>query len=104
VPRVVLDLNVVVSGVIEPRGPSGRTLRALFAGRLIAVVCPRLLAEAVGVCTRPRHRSRFSLAEAEAVLDGLEARAEIAPDRALTDPLSADPDDDYLVVLARDGL
>jgi predicted nucleic acid-binding protein len=54
------------------------------------------------VCTRARHRSRFSLAEAEALLEGLEARAEVAPDPGPTGAFTSDPDDDDLVALARE--
>jgi predicted nucleic acid-binding protein len=56
--RVVLDVNVLISARLEPRGPWAALLRAFTEERLELIVSPKLL---------------------------------------------ADPDDDYLVALARAG-
>jgi predicted nucleic acid-binding protein len=44
--RVVLDANVPISGLIQPRGPSGRLLKRIFARRDLALVLsPPILEE-----------------------------------------------------------
>lgn len=99
-PRIVCDLNVLVSGLIEPRGPSRRVLRAVLSDEAELVVCPRWIAEAMAVCIRPKHRTRFSIEEAERLIAGLEAGAEVHADPAEPARLTPDADDDYLVALA----
>jgi uncharacterized protein len=52
-PRVVLDSNVVVSGLGWP-GPPARVLDAALAGRLVLVTRPPLLAELRRVLAYPK--------------------------------------------------
>jgi putative PIN family toxin of toxin-antitoxin system len=55
--RVVLDTNVVVSGLIRPVGsPPGELLSLWFSGRYDLVTSPPLLAEYREVLKRPRIR------------------------------------------------
>jgi putative PIN family toxin of toxin-antitoxin system len=51
--RVVLDANVLVSGVLSPHGPPGRLLDLALAGDLVLVVDDRLLGEYAEVLRRP---------------------------------------------------
>ncbi|MBY0398277.1 MAG: putative toxin-antitoxin system toxin component, PIN family, partial [Thermoleophilia bacterium] len=51
---------------------------------------------------RPRFRRWFSREDAEALIERLWVIAEIAPDSSGTQALTRDPNDDYLVALARD--
>ena len=50
--RVVLDTNVLVSGILSPHGPPAAVLRALFARRLELCLDERILAEYRDVLTR----------------------------------------------------
>ena len=52
--RVVLDTNVLVSGVLSPHGPPGRLLDLTLAGDLVLVVDDRVLSEYAEVLRRPR--------------------------------------------------
>lgn len=45
VPRVVLDSNVVVDGLLRRRNASSHIMRSLFEGKLVAVVTLEVLAE-----------------------------------------------------------
>lgn len=67
------------------------------------VVCPHLLEELRDVLGRPRLRRFILAAEAIAFVDALEAAADV---RADPHPVSGlvpdDPEDDYLVALARE--
>jgi predicted nucleic acid-binding protein len=43
--RIVLDTNVLVSGLLSPHGPPGRIFDLLLGGKLTLVFDDRLLAE-----------------------------------------------------------
>ncbi len=64
---VVIDTNVVVSGVLAGAGPSpnGRLLDAMAAGRLRFVLADVLLAEYRQVLLRPAIARRHGLTEVE---------------------------------------
>ncbi len=50
---IVLDANVLVSGIINPHGPSGRIVDLLRFGALSLVVDDRILSEYRDVLERP---------------------------------------------------
>ncbi|HEU0016709.1 MAG TPA: putative toxin-antitoxin system toxin component, PIN family [Longimicrobium sp.] len=52
--RVVLDTNVVVSGLLSPGGPSGRILDLVAGGKLTVVYDDRIIGEYEEVLARPR--------------------------------------------------
>lgn len=54
--RLVLDTNVVVSGVLTPMGPPGQLLDLVLAGETTLVIDPRIAAEYREVLLRPRFR------------------------------------------------
>jgi putative PIN family toxin of toxin-antitoxin system len=56
--RIVLDTNVVVSGVIDPHGPAGRCLDLVLAGELTLLHDDRILAEYREILLRPRFAFR----------------------------------------------
>ena len=87
----VIDTNVVVSGLLVPRGPSARVLDALFDGRLKLVYDARILAEYRDVL----HRPRLQLApdKIQAFLAGLESQVRVIP-KAIS---ATAPDADDLV-------
>jgi putative PIN family toxin of toxin-antitoxin system len=102
VPRAVLDTNVLVSALISPGGPSAALLLELRAGAFELVASAALLAELREVLGREKFRRYVTEAEAVAYVDLIKHEATILDDPAQSDrPLSADPDDEYLVDLAR---
>lgn len=101
-PRAVLDTNVLVSALISPGGPSATLLLELRAGAFELVVSRTLLEELREVLARPKFRPYVSAPEVTAYLDLLEHEAAAYPDPpASGEKLSADPDDEYLIDLAR---
>ena len=54
--RVVVDTNVVVSGLRTPRGNPGRVLVMVRAGLIKPVYDVRIMSEYMEVCARPRLR------------------------------------------------
>ena len=101
-PRAVLDTNVLVSALISPGGPSAALVLELRAGAFALVASPTLLAELREVLGREKFRRYVTEAEAVAYVDLIRHEATIFDDPAPSArPLSADPDDEYLVDLAR---
>jgi predicted nucleic acid-binding protein len=54
--RIVIDTNVLVSGLLTPRGPPGRIVDGLLLGELVPVFDDRILREYALVLARPRFR------------------------------------------------
>lgn len=101
-PRAVLDTNVLVSGLIAPGGPSARLLTEWRAGAFELIVSPMLLAELVDVLHRPKLRRYVSEDEADAYVELIRQESIVMDDSAPSSKqLSADPDDGYLIDLAR---
>ena len=99
-PLVVIDTNVVVSGVLTLRSesPTAVTLDAMLQGRFRFLLSPVLLEEYRSVLLRPKIRSRHRLTEKEVDL----VLTEIAANAAFRDPLSSRPNsitDDHLRAL-----
>lgn len=101
VPRAVLDTNVLVSGLISPSGPSAQLLIELHSGAFELVVSPTLLAELSDVLRRPKLRRHVSEPEAVAFVDYIRTASIVIDDpKPPARPSTADPGDEYLIVLA----
>jgi putative PIN family toxin of toxin-antitoxin system len=100
--RVVLDANVLVSAAIS-EGPSHRIMQGWLQDQAFElVICDRLLGEVRSVLTeRPRLRTWISLEAAEVYVTTLATLADVRPNPAPGPALTRDPDDDYVIHLAR---
>jgi uncharacterized protein len=102
VPRAVLDTNVLVSALITPDGASARLLLELHAGAFELIVSPTLLAELRDVLGRPKFERYVSAPEVDAYVELIGRESILVEDPAPSPaPLSVDPDDEYLIDLAR---
>jgi putative PIN family toxin of toxin-antitoxin system len=100
--RAVLDPGVLVSALISPNGAPAALLAEARDGGLELVVSPLLLAELEGVLERDKFRRYVSLPTARGYVELLRREGLQAEDPAGPPPLRcSDPDDDYLVTLAR---
>jgi uncharacterized protein len=102
-PRAVLDTNVFVSGLINPRGSPAAVLKALRARRFLLISSPPNNDEIIEVLNRPYLRDRYGLGDrifdvayilwelAELVMDPPNVRA------------ADDPDDDKFLAAAVGG-
>jgi putative PIN family toxin of toxin-antitoxin system len=99
--RAVLDVNVLISAILSPRGSPARLLLAWQAGAFELVVSPALLAELRRALAYPKLARLIPSAEADAFVAWIAHSAVLAadPGGAPVFP-SADPDDDYLLALA----
>ena len=99
--RVVLDPNVLIAAVISPAGVPGDILRAWTEGRFELVVSPMLVGELSDVLARPKFRRWVSEEAVVEYVEGLTDAALLTEDPPAEAGLSPDPDDDYLITLAR---
>ena len=99
--RLVLDPGVLVSAAIVGGGAPALILEAIREGRADLIVSERLLGELDGVLARPRFRKYLTVEQAQRFVAAIR-RIAIVEDDVRTPPrVSRDPDDDYLVALAR---
>jgi len=99
--RVVFDPNVLVSGVISAHGAPASLVDLIDAGAVVPIVCPMLLDELRRVLHRPKLRSYLSPDQATNFLSELAHSAEHHDDPTDPPSMSRDPDDDYVIALAR---
>jgi putative PIN family toxin of toxin-antitoxin system len=66
---VVLDTNVLVSGLMSPGNPPGRIIDLLRAGDISLAIDDRILAEYSAVLARENFRKYFTVAEKDLILD-----------------------------------
>lgn len=97
----MLDPGVIVAALITPAGVCGRVLRAALDSEYTIVVSPELLAELEDVLLREKFRPYLSGAEAATAMSLLARVAEVRADPGEVSRISPDPDDDYLIALAR---
>jgi len=72
--RVVIDTNVLVSGIINPYGPPGRIVDAVLSETIVALHDDRILSEYREVLLRPVFG--FERTDVEKILDFIEFAGE----------------------------
>lgn len=75
--QVVLDTNVLVSGLAFPNGPPGRIVSAWRAGAFSLVASEFMLDELARILPALSHRTRFSAADVRDFLDLMRAMSTI---------------------------
>lgn len=99
--RAVVDPGVLISGLLVAGGPPGRIIDLWREGAFDLVVSASLLDELVDALNRPRLASRVGRDEVGELLDSLRRSAVVVDDPPVERGVTPDPDDDYLVSLAR---
>ena len=89
--KIVLDTNVLVSGLLTPFGPSGEIVRMVFAGELILYLDARILSEYQEVLHRPKFK--FNKDHLSMLLDFIERYGQFVSSLPLKNRLP-DPDDE----------
>jgi putative PIN family toxin of toxin-antitoxin system len=81
--RVVVDTNILLSGLIRPGGAPGAIVRALREGQLVPVLSRPMLEEIAAVLSRPWLQDKYGLeaADVETFLRFLVARGELVEPR-----------------------
>ncbi len=100
--RVVVDVNILISFLIGKR--LGGFITLLREAEFLLLVSPPLLAEFVDVAARPRFRKHFPVEFAHQLAMTLAEAGELVEVEARSPtPLSRDPKDDYLLLMAKKG-
>ena len=103
--KLVLDTNILISGLITHNGPSAQILDAVQAGDERVVISLALIEEFNEVIIRPNLLTKYPEVSqfANALLDFLRANAILVIGEPENPIISDDPDDDYVVACAMDG-
>lgn len=97
----VVDPGVLIAARLSSKGAPSELIRRWLAGELELVVSPQLLDELQKVLDREKFRRWLTKEESTAYVQFLRSHARLVPDPAAEHGHSRDPDDDYLVTLAR---
>ena len=98
--KIVLDTNVLVSGLLTPFGPSGKIVRMLFSGELILNIDARILSEYQDVLNRPKFK--FDKEHISILIDFIKQYGQFISSSPLKDRLP-DPDDEPFLEVAIAG-
>jgi putative PIN family toxin of toxin-antitoxin system len=100
--RLVVDASALVSGIIGAEDtPPAVLVDAIFDRAFEAVVCSKVLTEVQRALGRPYFQARISSAELDQILRALARACAVLRDPRDPPRVLRDPDDDYLVALAR---
>lgn len=94
--RIVLDTNVLVSGLLNPRGAPGRVVDLILAGHVSALVDDRVLAEYHDVLRRGRFG--FDAKDVDALLAFIDSAAIHVHATPLAERLPDEDDEPFLEV------
>lgn len=100
--RVVLDTNILISGLLYPRRSPGKIISRWLAGSFLLLSHEDQLAEVRRITRRERIRPFITRAAAGDLVNALRSAA-VMIGRLPSISRSPDPDDDYLLALAETG-
>jgi putative PIN family toxin of toxin-antitoxin system len=99
--QIVLDTNVLVSGLLNPDGAPGRVLDLILAGKLKILYDDRIIAEYSDVLARPQFG--FSRDLTDAVMGYLRLSGFHVTALPMLEGLSPDPEDNPFAEVAITG-
>ena len=105
--RAVLDANVIISALIQPKGPSGRILTSLLQRNSFElVVSPTILAEVRRSFSYPKVRKYIKISDEDIDLwvASIELIAQPVQGKLRIHAVAADPDDNKYIEAAVEGL
>jgi putative PIN family toxin of toxin-antitoxin system len=98
--RAVLDVNVIISAVLSPRGAPAKILRAWLDGEFEFVASESLLSELDRALAYPKLRSRVDASSTRELVALIRREAKMTADPDGEPAVhSPDPGDDYLIAL-----
>ena len=103
--RIVMDTNVVVSGLLAPGGSPGKIVDLWVENKLAVIVCRVLIEEYFDVLLRPKFKKVGTVIERQDLLMGLlemENSIFVYPKTRL-EVIKDDPDDNRILECAVEG-
>lgn len=100
--KIVLDTNVLASGLLTPFGPSGAILRMVFSGELTLCLDARMLAEYRDVLHRPKFQ--FNKEHLQVLLDFIKQYGHFTAGSPLHERLPDPADEPFLEVAVSGGI
>ena len=97
--RVILDTNVLLSGLLVSEGPPVKLIDAWEKNRFTLVACEELIAEFRAVAARPFFKARLKASAVELLMSGLRDFSFFC-DHLPFGPKAPDPKDSFLLALA----
>ena len=97
--RIILDTNVLVSGLLISQGAPAKLLEAWERKLFTLVACDALIAELRDVAGRPFFKARLRVSAAELLAAGLRDFSFFCQDLP-SGPTAPHPEDSYLLALA----
>lgn len=97
--RIVLDTNIIISGLLSKKGPPGQLLRLWLDGKFELATSKVQLKELARVFDYKKIRTRIPFEQASDLLNHIDALA-IVIDSLPNFDLSPDPDDNYILSTA----
>ena len=98
--KIVLDTNVLVSGLLTPFGSSAEIVRMVFSGELLLYIDARILSEYQDVLHRPKFK--FNKDQIGILIDFIKQYGQFISSSPLTNRLP-DPDDEPFLEVAIAG-
>jgi len=97
--RVILDTNVLLSGLLVAEGAPAKLIDAWEENRFTLVACEELIAEFRAVAARPFFKARLKASAVELLVSGLRDFSFFC-ERLPSAPKAPDPKDSFLLALA----
>ena len=102
--RIVLDTNVLISGMLNPRGAPGRIVDLLRSGAVSLVVDDRILDEYVDVIGRERFDRYFSESARQDVIEFLRGESHCIACSVVVTGLPDEADAPFLEAALTEGV
>jgi len=96
--RVILDTNVLVSGVFYASGPPGRIVVSFIENKFELVISPKILTEYIGIITKLQ--SHYPEVNIDQFLNKIFRVPDMYVPGALREPICQDPEDDKFIACA----
>ena len=100
--RILLDTNILISGILSKTGPPSRLLEAYKSNSFVLVTSPSQLAEFKRVLNYSHIRQRITRSQASVLLETIDVNAVLVWELPTVD-YSPDPDDNVIIATAIAG-
>lgn len=102
--KIVIDTNVLISGMLNPSGPPGRIVDLLRSGSLQVVVDDRILSEYTDVLRRKYFLGYFRKSEREDVIEYLSKNSYYTLSRIVAQDMPDEGDVPFIEIALGEGV